>query len=47
MQGQYVEQVALQYTETEPAQYVTEQYVVQATNEQEAKVIFHFFHLFS
>ena len=39
MQGQYVEQVAVQYTESEP-QYV-EQYVV-ATNEHEAKVMFHF-----
>ena len=39
MQGQYVEQVALQYTESEP-QYV-EQYVV-ATNDHEAKVMFHF-----
>ena len=39
MQGQFVEQVALQY-ESEP-QYV-EQYVV-ATNEHEAKVMFHSF----
>ena len=42
MQGQYVEQVSLQY-ESEPAQYV-DQYVV-ATNDHEAKVIFHFLHI--
>ena len=40
MQGQYVEQVSLQY-ESEPAQYV-DQYVV-ATNDHEAKVIFIFY----
>ena len=41
MQGQYVEQVSLQY-ESE-SQYV-DQYVV-ATNDHEAKVIFHFLHI--